>query len=81
MQSSPLPAPRILDSAEGQYTTAEVVSLIASRINDTASDVVWDFETLATIDLAPPIRSLAEELLGAMAHARNLARQLQTIAS
>lgn len=81
MKSLPLPAPRILDSTEGEYTAAEVVSLIASRINDTASDVVWDFETLATVDLAPPIRSLAEELLGAINHTQALARQLQTIAS
>jgi hypothetical protein len=45
-----LPAPRLLDPAEGEYSPSEVAGSIASTVAELLEDLEFNLETLATCE-------------------------------
>lgn len=77
-----LPAPRLLDPAEGSYTTAEVAAGITETTAELLEDLEFSLETLAAVDGLTAAQSAVGAELRAAAHrVVELARLLQLTAA
>jgi len=77
-----LPAPRLLDPAEGEYSPSEVAGGIASTVAELLEDLEHSLETLATCEaLTAAQTAVGSELRAAAYRVAELARLLQLTAA